>query len=185
MRFVVLDTETTGFNKKGGCFSDGHRLLEIACVEVIDDVVTGKYYHTYLNPECDIDDRAVAVHGIQKKDVLGKPKFEDVVESLLQFIGNDVVVIHNAPFDIDFLDKEFSMVKEKPKRNFSYIDTLQWARSMFPGMGNSLDSLAKKFDVGISRGDFHGALIDANILARVFILMLKTIEQNDCCITTY
>lgn len=171
MRFVCLDTETTGFSRKGDVSVD-HRIIEIGCVEIDDGVVTGSVFRSYINPLRSIDPKASRVHGITDKDVEDAPVFSDVVSKFLDFIGDSIVIIHNAPFDIAFLDKEFLLLPPavRPKCVFYYIDTLAWARSMFPNQDNRLDALALRYQIDLGR-DKHGALIDAMMLARVFLCM--------------
>lgn len=183
MRFVAIDTETTGMNKRrnGGDVSDGHRVIEIACVEILDWKVTGRYFHTYINPQICIDKEAILVHGISDDFLQDKPLFNDISTKIIQFIGDSTIVIHNAPFDIAFLDKEFSLVdKDKRPNGVFYVsDTLTTARNRFIGLDNSLKALAERLQIGLSQTDQHSALIDAQILARIFIALNKN-PQHAC-----
>lgn len=167
-RFVVLDTETTGFTrKKGLSICHGHRVVEVACVEICGGARTGLVFHVYVNPGRDIDPAAVAVHGITDGFLRDKPQFKDIAAELVGFIGESPVVIHNAPFDIAFLDKEFGLLVEQPTTKFKFIDTLELARKRFPGLRNDLNSLCK--GVGMNGRGEHGALLDACLLADVFL----------------
>lgn len=172
MRFVVLDLETTGLNRTGDV-SMNHRIIEIACVEIIDNIITGKEYQSYVNPERDITKQATKIHGITN-DAVGKAvKFKDIATDVLEFIGKDsTIVIHNAKFDTSFLDLEFNLLDEKlqPQGIFPVVDTLEIARHNFPFEPCTLDNLSKIFDVKIERVK-HGALTDARILAEIFIKM--------------
>ena len=170
MRFVVLDTETTGLNKKGSV-SKGHRVIEIGCVEIVDGCLTGKEFHVYLDPERRVSRGALKLHGVTDAFLKGKPKFKDIVGDLLAFIGDSELVIHNASFDTQFMDMEFEMLPEdlQPKRRFIVNDTLSKAREIFPGQRNTLEALAMRFGLGIQKDKFHSALIDARVLASVFL----------------
>ena len=174
-RKVVLDTETTGFNSRrnGGTVADGHRIIEIGCVEMIGDRITGNRFHAYVKPDRAIDPKAIELHGITDQFLQDKPSFKDIAGELIKFIGNSTVVIHNAPFDIAFLDQEFKMLPEKEQpigAKFTVIDTLDMARRLFPGENNSLDSLGELYNINLRNGR-HGALTDAQMLARIFIIM--------------
>ena len=176
MRFVALDTETTGLNKSGnGAICRGHRIIEIGCVEVIDGVITGRVFHRYVNPGVKVEEKAVKIHGITDVFLTGKPRFEDIVEGLLEFIGGSPIVIHNAKFDVPFLNQEFKLLSDDKGlrgRVFHIIDTLELAREMFPGRSNTLDSLCERYGVKGRGGGVHGALSDAIILAKIAILMM-------------
>jgi DNA polymerase-3 subunit epsilon len=168
MRQIVLDTETTGLEP-----SLGHRIIEIGCVELINRRVTGRTFHCYLNPERDIDLASEAVHGLQREDLVRQPRFMEVADDLLDFIGCSELVIHNAEFDIGFLDAELrrcarTVVMSELCR---VLDTLVLAREMHPGQRNNLDALAKRYNVDNSRREVHGALLDARILADVYLAM--------------
>lgn len=170
MRLIALDTETTGIHRKrdGRDVSYCHRIVEIACVEILDGRLTGHSFHAFIDPCCDIDPKAVAVHGLTAAFLRGKPRFEDIARDLLLFIGSSVLIIHNAAFDISFLDKEFKLLREsdRPSGTFTVVDTLLLARQLFPGVRNSLDALC--FRLGITgRQSSHSALEDAVILAKI------------------
>lgn len=169
MRQIVLDTETTGLEVR-----QGHRLIEIACVEMIERRPTGRNYQTYLNPERAIDEGARQVTGIADEFLLDKPFFADVVEEFLAFIDGAELIIHNASFDIGFLDAELARVGAHLGRigdRCSVLDTLAMARERYPGQRNSLDALCKRLGVDNSHRDLHGGLIDAQLLADVYIAM--------------
>ena len=176
MRLVVLDTETTGLNRSrnGEGVAYGHRIVEVGCVEIIDGVVTGNRFHVYVNPSRSIDPKATAIHGITDAFVKDKPPFESIVGDFLEFIGGSCIVIHNAAFDISFLDQEFQLLTAgKPVGVvFEYIDTLELARGYFPGLKNNLDSLCERFGIE-TRGGFHGALLDAYLLAHIYLRFTK------------
>ncbi|MDD4915122.1 MAG: DNA polymerase III subunit epsilon [Methylococcales bacterium] len=169
IRQVVLDTETTGINPK-----DGHRVIEIGCVELINRRLTHNRFHVYLNPEREIDAGAIEVHGITNEFLQDKPKFRDVTEDFMAFIAGAELIIHNAPFDIGFLNHELAMLKnDKPtmESHCTVFDTLAYARKKHPGARNSLDALCKRYDIDNSHRELHGALLDAEILADVYLLM--------------
>jgi DNA polymerase-3 subunit epsilon len=169
MRQIVLDTETTGLEPELG-----HRIIEIGCVEIVNRRVTGRTFHRYLNPERAIDEGAMAVHGIKRADLDGKPKFAEVAEELITFISDAELVIHNAAFDVAFLDAELARLSgaRRAVANLCRVlDSLALARSMHPGQRNNLDALCKRYDVDNSRRDLHGALLDAQILADVYLAM--------------
>lgn len=168
-RLVVLDTETTGINPQ-----DGHRIIEIGCVEMVKRRLTGKRFHTYLNPDREIDEGAVAVHGITSAFLQDKPHFADVVDDFLAFIRGAQLVIHNAPFDVGFINHELarqSLALGKVDQYSQVFDTLSYARKKHPGQRNSLDALCKRYNIDNSHRELHGALLDAEILADVFLLM--------------
>lgn len=172
MRELVLDTETTGLSRKADPSKD-HGIIEIACVELVDKQITGKKFHTFLNPyPIKIQTKASQIHGITQEELNDKPTFSEVKDELLDFIDDAELIIHNAHFDISFLNREFSKLRrdDRPKREFRYVDTLAMARETFPFERNDLNSLARKFNVGIKR-DKHGALVDSEILARIYIKM--------------
>lgn len=169
MRQIVLDTETTGLEPRLG-----HRIIEIGCVEVIDRKVTGNRYHQYINPEREIDEGAVEVHGITTAFLADKPRFIDIVDDFLSFIRGAELVIHNAPFDVGFIDHELSLLNQEQHHvaNIcSVMDTLVLARKMHPGQKNNLDALCKRYDIDNSQRDLHGALLDAEILAETYLAM--------------
>lgn len=168
-RIVVLDTETTGLNPQ-----EGHRIIEIGCVELINRRLTGKRFQVYINPGRLIDDGAIEVHGISNRFLEDKPYFEAIVDDFIAFVHGAELVIHNAPFDVGFINHEFSLLTDRTARleDFSSIfDTLDYARKKHPGQRNSLDALCKRYGVDNSQRELHGALLDAEILADVFLLM--------------
>ncbi|MEX1031969.1 MAG: DNA polymerase III subunit epsilon [Cellvibrionaceae bacterium] len=169
MRQIVLDTETTGLEP-----SQGHRIIEIGCVEIVDRKLTGNHYHQYLRPDREIDEGAIEVHGITNEFLADKPTFDQVVDDFLAFVSGAELVIHNAPFDVGFIDCELGLLK--PARGLitdvcQILDTLAMARQKHPGQKNSLDALCKRYAVDNSQRDLHGALLDAEILADVYLLM--------------
>ena len=168
-RIVVLDTETTGLSPQ-----EGHRIIEIGCVELVKRRLTGKRFHTYINPDRLIDAGAIAVHGITNQFLDDKPRFDQVVNDFISFISGAELVIHNAPFDVGFINHEFLRLKDKPGTVTDLcevFDTLAYARKKHPGQRNSLDALCKRYGIDNSHRDLHGALLDAEILADVFLLM--------------
>ena len=169
MRQIVLDTETTGLST-----AQGHRVIEIGCIELVNRRITGREYHRFLDPERDIDEGAERVHGISRADLEGQPRFADIAEELLDFLKDSELVIHNAEFDVGFLDHELELMKY-PRPSIAdhalVLDTLTLARELHPGQRNSLDALCKRYEVDASRRDVHGALIDAELLARVYLAM--------------
>lgn len=169
MRQIVLDTETTGLSVK-----HGHRIIEIACIELVNRRTTGREFHRFLNPDRDIDEGAERVHGISREDLETAPRFPEIVDELLEFLKDAELVIHNADFDVGFIEHELKLMKHaKPKvtDHATVLDTLKIARKMHPGQRNSLDALCKRYDVDASKRDVHGALIDAELLARVYLAM--------------
>ncbi len=168
-RQIVLDTETTGLSA-----AQGHRVIEIGCVEVVNRRLTGREYHRFLNPERDIDEGAERVHGISRRDLEGEPLFAEIAEEFLDFIRGSELIIHNADFDVGFLEHELQRMKH-PQAALSahamVLDTLALAREMHPGQRNSLDALCKRYSVDATRRDVHGALIDAELLAGVYLGM--------------
>lgn len=169
MRQVVLDTETTGLD-----VNEGHRIIEIGAVEIVNRTITDRIYHQYLNPERDIDAGAQEVHGISLESLQDKPKFTDVCAEFIDFVRGSELVIHNAAFDVGFINSELRQV-EKDAENVSAIcsvfDTLAYARKLHPGQRNSLDALCKRYEIDNSRRELHGALLDAQILADVYLAM--------------
>jgi DNA polymerase-3 subunit epsilon len=168
MRQIILDTETTGLEP-----SDGHRIIEIGCVEVKDRRPSQSHFHQYLNPERQIEDGAMEVHGISDEFLQDKPLFADVVDEFLAFVEGAELVIHNAPFDIGFLDHELSLLgrDDRMADHCRVLDTLVLARDLHPGQRNSLDALCKRYEVDNSTRSLHGALLDAEILAEVYLAM--------------
>lgn len=168
-RQVVLDTETTGINPK-----EGHKIIEIGCVELINRRLTQNRFHVYLNPDREIDAGAIEVHGITNDFLQDKPRFADVVEDFMTFTRDAELIIHNAPFDVGFLNHELALLDKKHRTiesNSSVFDTLTFARKKHPGARNSLDALCKRYGIDNSHRDLHGALLDAEILADVYLIM--------------
>tara|TARA_B100000925_G_scaffold249014_1_gene199894 strand:- start:316 stop:1005 length:690 start_codon:yes stop_codon:yes gene_type:complete len=185
MREIVLDTETTGLSP-----DNGDRIVEIGCVELINHVPTNNTYQVYLNPEKDMDPGAEKVHGLTNEFLLDKPKFIEIADSFLDFIGDSNLIAHNADFDINFLNSELLRAKKDKINNDRVIDTLKIARSKFPGARNSLDALCKRFFVDNSNRSLHGALLDSELLAEVYLELVggkepdlefstKTIKTNN------
>ncbi len=169
MRQIVLDTETTGLEP-----ADGHRIIEIGCVEVINRKLTGNNYHRYIQPDREIDDGAIEVHGITNEFLVDKPRFHEISQEFLDYIKGAELVIHNAAFDVGFMDHEFKLTDSNlgvTTDHCSVLDTLLLARKLHPGQRNSLDALCKRYDIDNSHRDLHGALLDAEILADVYLMM--------------
>ena len=169
-RQIVLDTETTGLNPKLG-----NRVIEIGCVELINRKLTGNNFHCYINPERDSEDGALAVHGLTTEFLCDKPKFAEIIDEFLSYISGAEVVIHNAPFDMGFLNAEFSRVNFAPFSDqvACVTDTLVQAKELHPGKRNSLDALCDRYEVSNSHRKLHGALLDAELLADVFLAMSR------------
>ena len=172
-RIVVLDTETTGMNMDTGPHYMGHRVIEIGAVEVVNRRLTGRHYHVYLKPDRKVDEEAIGVHGITDEFLADKPLFSSQVGEFLQFISGAELVAHNAPFDVGFLDYEFSLLgrKERIAEVCKVTDTLAMARKLYPGKRNNLDVLCSRYGIDNSHRTLHGALLDAEILADVYLLM--------------
>jgi len=169
VRQIVLDTETTGLE-----VTQGHRIIEIGCVEVVNRKLTGNRYHQYVNPQRAIDQGAIEVHGITESFLADMPTFEQIAPDFLQFVSGAELIIHNAPFDLGFLDSELERLPESSARMTTLcdiIDTLAMARARHPGQRNTLDALCQRYTVDNSRRDLHGALLDAEILADVYLAM--------------
>ena len=168
MRQIVLDTETTGIDP-----NDGHRIIEIGCVELVERQLTGRNYHVYINPEREVEAEAITVHGITNEFLEDKPKFAEVANALFEFIKGAELVIHNAAFDVGFMDAEFARLKpvRKTADHCGIVDSLAIARKKHPGQKNNLDALCKRYGVDNSNRDLHGALLDAEILADVYLLL--------------
>ncbi|MDN6873407.1 DNA polymerase III subunit epsilon [Pseudomonas citronellolis] len=170
MRSVVLDTETTGMP-----VTDGHRIIEIGCVELEGRRLTGRHFHVYLQPDREIDEGAIAVHGITNEYVKDKPRFREVADEFFEFIHGAQLIIHNAAFDIGFINNEFALLGQSERAEVSeycsVLDTLMMARERHPGQRNNLDALCKRYGVDNSGRDLHGALLDAEILADVYLAM--------------
>ena len=169
MRQIVLDTETTGLE-----VSQGHRIIEIGCVELVNRRVTGNDWHHYVNPEREIDSGAFEVHGLSREFLQDKPRFEELAQEFLDYVAGAELVIHNAAFDVGFLDFELSRLQPAPAplaERCSVLDTLMLARQKHPGQKNSLDALCKRYEIDNSQRSLHGALLDARILADVYLAM--------------
>ncbi|HEV2614445.1 MAG TPA: DNA polymerase III subunit epsilon [Gammaproteobacteria bacterium] len=166
MRQIVLDTETTGLDPQ-----QGHRIIEIGAVEMINRKLTGNNFHVYLNPQREIDAGAVNVHGLTNKFLQDKPLMGDVADKFLTYIADDELIIHNAKFDIGFINAELSRLQKKMTDNLRVIDTLLMARERHPGQKNNLDALCKRYNIDNSKRDLHGALLDANLLALLYLAM--------------
>ena len=168
MRQIVLDTETTGLEP-----AEGHRIIEIGCIELDNRRHTGRRFHQYMQPDRPIDDGAVEVHGITNDFLADKPRFADVVEDFLDFVGGAELIIHNAPFDVGFLNHELRLLGKPTSidAHCGVLDTLALARKLHPGQKNNLDALCKRYSVDNSRRELHGALLDAEILADVYLAM--------------
>ncbi|AJZ88277.1 DNA polymerase III subunit epsilon [Cedecea neteri] len=172
-RQIVLDTETTGMNQIGAHY-EGHRIIEIGAVEVINRRLTGNNFHVYLKPDRLVDPEAFGVHGIADEFLADKPTFDQVADSFLDYIRGAELVIHNASFDIGFMDYEFSKLRRDIPKTDTFCkvtDSLAMARKMFPGKRNSLDALCSRYEIDNSKRTLHGALLDAQILADVYLMM--------------
>ena len=168
-RQIVLDTETTGLEP-----SQGHKIIEIGCVEMINRRLTGNNYHQYLQPDREIDEGAQAVHGISNESLADKPRFLDIVKDLIEYLDGAELIIHNAPFDVGFIDHEFKLAGAEYGKVSTYcsvIDTLVMARKMRPGKKNNLDVLCKEYEVNNAHRELHGALLDAELLSEVYLRM--------------
>ncbi|KQV62867.1 MULTISPECIES: DNA polymerase III subunit epsilon [unclassified Caulobacter] len=163
-REIILDTETTGFDPK-----TGDRLVEIGCIEVVDFMPTGRSFHEYCDPLRDMPAEAEKVHGLSGAFLAGKPKFHEIADKFIDFVGDSVVVAHNAAFDRSFVNFELEKCGRAPIAEERWIDTLAMAKKRFPGMYNSLDALCKRFKISLESRDKHGALIDAHLLAEVYL----------------
>lgn len=167
LREIALDTETTGFKP-----SDGHRLVEIGCVEMINRIPTGRTFHRYINPERDMPEAAFAVHGLSEEFLRDKPVFGEIASEFLAFVGQDRLVIHNAEFDMRFINAELTWVKKPNIPDNRVFCTLIEARKRFPGAPASLDALCKRFNIDNSHRDLHGALLDAELLAAMYLELM-------------
>ncbi len=170
MRQIFLDTETTGLYH-----AQGHRVIEVAAVEVINRRLTKQHFHYYLNPDREIDQGAQEVHGISLEFLQDKPRFADIANELIAFIADSELIMHNAPFDVGFLNREFGLIEQKPVESIAakITDTLKIAKEMRPGQRNSLDALCKHYGIDNSRRTLHGALLDAELLADVYMAMTR------------
>ncbi len=170
---IFLDTETTGLS-----FRDGHKIVEIACIETKDLIPTGKVFHKLINPKRDMPDAAFKVHGFSEEFLKDKKTFDQVADDFLHFIKEKKIIIHNASFDLGFLDGELNAIKKnKPDRNL-VIDSLEVARNKFPGTSNSLDALCRKFNIDLTRRTKHNALLDCELLREVYINLLDVREPK-------
>ena len=169
MRQIILDTETTGLRVE-----DGHRLIEVGCIEMINRKLTNRHFHYYVNPEREVEVGALAIHGITNQFLQDKPVFKKIASEFIDFISGAELIIHNAPFDLSFLNHELMLAKQGYKTITDYchvIDTLQIARQLHVGQRNSLDALCKRYLVDNTKRDLHGALLDANLLSQVYLAM--------------
>lgn len=167
MREIVLDTETTGLDP-----NDGHRVIEIGCVELLDHFPTGKSFQRYLNPERDMPPDAQCIHGITTEFLMDKPRFAEIVEEFLEFIGDSPLIIHNASFDLKFLNSELHRTARKPIPFARAIDTIDMAKSKYPGSRYSLDELCKRFNIDLTSRSLHGALLDSELTAQVYLELI-------------
>jgi DNA polymerase III subunit epsilon len=175
MRRIVLDTETTGLEP-----GDGHRIIEVACLELSDRRATGRHFHRFVNPERAIDFGATQVHGLTAEDLADKPRFADIADEFLEFVDGCELLIHNAPFDVAFLNAELTRIgRPRVEAVCTVADTLAMARDMHPGKKNSLDALCERYSVDHSRRTLHGALLDAQLLADVWLAMTRGQETLD------
>lgn len=170
VRSIVLDTETTGMP-----VTDGHRIIEIGCVEMVNRKLTNRHFHVYLQPDRDIDEEAMRVHGITNEFLVDKPRFKDIADDFYAFIQDAQLIIHNAVFDIGFINNEFERLGQLDRADVSsycqVLDTLQLAKEKHPGQRNNLDALCKRYHIDNSGRDLHGALLDAELLADVYLTM--------------
>ena len=169
MRQIVLDTETTGLEP-----SQGHKIIEIGCVELVNRRLTGNHYHQYINPEREIEEQAIEIHGITNEFVADKPIFADIADEFMTFVEGAELIIHNAPFDVGFIDHELALLNQgrgSITDVCNVVDSLVLARQKHPGQRNNLDALCKRYFVDNSQRDLHGALLDSEILADVYLLM--------------
>ena len=173
MNEVFLDTETTGLS-----FKDGHKIVEIACVETKDLIVTGKVFHRLINPKRDIPDEAFKIHGFSKEFLDKEDTFDKVADEFLNFIRGKKIIIHNAPFDLGFLNGELNVIKKELIDKSLVIDSLDIARNKYPGTSNSLDALCKRFNIDLSRRVKHNALLDCELLREVYINLLDAKEPK-------
>ena len=164
MREIILDTETTGFEPL-----EGHRIIEIAAIEIVNLLPTGEVFHTLLDPERDVPPEASRIHGFTRADLEGKPRFPDVAAKMLAFLGGSPIIAHNAPFDFKHLDAELARAKRPPLGLARMVDTLALARTAFPGAQNSLDALCRRFGIDLSQRTTHNALLDVKLLAEVYL----------------
>ena len=173
MSEIFLDTETTGLS-----FKDGHKLVEIACVETNDLIPTGNVFHKLINPKRSIPTEAFKIHGFSEEFLKDKETFEKIADEFVNFIKNKKIIIHNAPFDLSFLDGELGLIKREKINKKLVVDSLEVARNKFPGTSNSLDALCKKFNIDLSRRTKHNALLDCELLREVYINLLDVKEPK-------
>jgi DNA polymerase-3 subunit epsilon len=180
VRRIVLDTETTGLEP-----GQGHRIIEVACLELYDRRPTGRHFHRYMNPEREVDLAATQVHGLTAEDLADKPRFADIAEELLEFLGDAELLIHNAPFDVAFLNAELSRLQRPAIETLCRVtDTLALARELHPGKRNSLDALCERYAVDNSRRTLHGALLDTQLLAEVWLGLTRGQDALDITLAT-
>ena len=170
---VILDTETTGLSTKGK-----HKIVEIGCVELSNQISTNKIFHTYINPQRPVSEEAYKIHGYSDKFLSDKKTFSEISEDFLNFIKDKKIVIHNAPFDLSFLDYELQLINQKPIDKKNVIDTLEMARSKYPGSQNSLDALCKRFNIDNSKREKHNALVDCYLLKEIYVNLLDQKEPK-------
>tara|TARA_Y100001935_G_scaffold172046_1_gene142010 strand:- start:1039 stop:1698 length:660 start_codon:yes stop_codon:yes gene_type:complete len=173
MNEIFLDTETTGLS-----FKDGHKIVEIACIETKDLVATGRVFHKLINPKRTVPSDAIKIHGYSQEFLSDKDTFSDIADDLLNFVKDKKIIIHNAPFDIGFLNGELSIANKETINKELVIDSLDVARNKFPGMSNSLDALCKRFNIDLSRRTKHNALLDCELLREVYINLLDVKEPK-------
>jgi len=167
MREIILDTETTGLDP-----SSGDRIVEIGCIETLNHMPTGEVFHCYVDPERDMPEGAFAVHGLSSEFLSDKPKFAEIADSFLEFVGDDPLVIHNASFDLGFLNAEMARLGMETINRSRAVDTVALARRRYPGAQVSLDALCRRFEIDLSRREKHGALLDAELLAEVYLYLM-------------
>ena len=173
MNEVFLDTETTGLS-----FNEGHKIVEIACIETQDLIPTGNVFHKLINPLRDVPDQAFQVHGFSSDYLSKKQKFDEIAEEFLKFINNKKIIIHNASFDLGFLNGELNLINKQQINKNNVIDSLEIARNKFPGTSNSLDALCRKFNIDLSKRVKHNALLDCELLREVYINLLEVKEPK-------
>ncbi len=173
MNEIFLDTETTGLS-----FKDGHKIVEIACIETKDLIATGRIFHKLINPKRDVPEEAFKVHGFSEEYLSDKNSFDQIADEFLNFVKNKKIIIHNAPFDLAFINGELKSIKKSVIDNKFVIDSLDLARNKFPGVSNSLDALCKRFSIDLSRRTKHNALLDCELLREVYINLLDAKEPK-------
>lgn len=173
MNEIFLDTETTGLS-----FKEGHKIVEIACIETKDLVATGKVFHKLINPKRSVPDEALKIHGYSEEFLSDKDTFDKIADDLINFVKDKKIIIHNAPFDLGFLNNELNLVEKELINKKLVIDSLEVARNKFPGISNSLDALCKRFNIDLSRRTQHNALLDCELLREVYINLLDVKEPK-------